>query len=77
MVQRPALSGVCLRIRTDFSQTRARVPIAEQPSIRCSPVIAGTMELVKRYRTIYKRYQKRIALAQEVYPSAVTETSSV
>ena len=53
------------------------VPIADRQSVHAMPVIAGTMELVKRYRTIYQRSRTRIALAQEVYPSAVTETSSV
>lgn len=46
------------------------VPITARQSVRCVPVIAGSTELVRRYRTIYQRSETRIALALKVYHSA-------
>ena len=66
----PALGGACLRIDTDSSQTRGSVPITARQSVRCVPVIAGSTELGRRYRTIYQRSETRIALALKVYHSA-------
>ena len=66
----PGLGGSCLGISTDSSQTRGSVPIADRQSVHCVPVIAGSMVLVRHYRTIYQRSETRIALALEVYHSA-------
>ena len=51
-------------------QTRGSVPSTARQSVRCVPVIAGSTELVRRYRTIYQRSETRIALALKVYHSA-------
>ncbi len=72
----PALSGVCLGIRTDFSQTRGSVPIADRQSVHCVPVIVRALGHIKAEGTHKERPQTRIALAQERYTSAATETSS-
>ena len=73
--------GVCLGKSTDSSETRGSVPIADRPSVHCVPVIECVGACPRRASrpsgTHKERPQTRIALAQEVYPSAVTETSSV
>ena len=51
----PALGGACLRICTDVSQTRGFVPTLAQQSVHGMPVIAGSMDLVRRHRTSYQR----------------------
>ena len=75
-VVQPGLSGVCLGIRTDFSQTRGSVPIADRQSVHCIPVIVRALGRIKAEGTHKERPQARIALAQERYTSAATETSS-
>jgi len=67
---------VCLRIRIDFSQTRARVPIADRPSVHCVPVMDVALGRIKRQGYVKERSETRIALALEVYHSAATETST-
>ena len=64
------VSGVCLRNRTDFSQTRGSVPIADRQSVHCVPVIVRALGGIKAEGTHEERSQTRIALAQEVYHSA-------
>ena len=66
----PALGGVCLRKTTDFPQTHTRVPIADRQSIHGMPVIAGWIELARRYRTSYQRPPGSNVTSQEMYPSA-------
>ena len=59
--------GACLGICTDLSETRASVPLTSRESVHCVPVIAGWIELVERYPTIYQRSQTRTVLTQEWY----------
>ena len=66
----PALGGVCLRKTTDLPQTHTRVPIADRQSIHGMPVIAGWIELARRYRTSYQRPPGSNVTSQEMYPSA-------
>ena len=66
----PALGGVCLGKPTDSSQTRASVPIAARPSIRCVPVIARSLELVGLEGSVKERFETRIALALRMFRSA-------
>ena len=63
----PALGGVCLRKTTDFPQTHTRVPIADRQSIHGMPVIAGWIELARRYRTSYQRPPGSNVTSQERY----------
>ena len=51
----PALGGVYLGIRTAISQTRGFVPMSARQSVHGMPVIAGSIELARRYRTSYQR----------------------
>ena len=68
---------ICLGKPTDSSETRGSVPIADRPSVHCVPVIARALGRIKAEGTHKERPQTRIALAQERYTSAATETSSV
>ena len=61
----PALGGVCLGIATDLSETRARVPFADRPSVHGMPLPHGSIELVERYRTSYERPSDDIVTSQE------------
>ena len=63
----PALGGVCLGIATDLSETRARVPFADRLSVHGMPVIAGWIELDRRYPTSYQRPPDSIVTSQERY----------
>lgn len=65
---------------TALSETRGSVPIADRQSVHCVPVIkrsACPRPHHGRGHAHKERSETRIALAQEVYHSAATETSSV
>ena len=51
----PALGGVCLGKLTGFVRDTRSVPIAARQSVHGMPVIAGSIELARRYRTSYQR----------------------
>ena len=61
------VGGPCLRKRDDSSQTRGSVPIAARQSVRDMPVIAGSIELARRYRTSYQRPPGSHITSQERY----------
>ena len=63
----PALGGVCLGKPTDLSETRGSVPIAARRSVHGMPVMAGWIELVKRYPTSYQRPSDSIVMNRERY----------
>ena len=69
-MDRLVLGGVCLRKPTDFSQTRGFVPMSARQSVHGMPVIAGSIELARRYRTSYQRPPGSVVSSQEMYPSA-------
>ena len=63
----PALGGVCLGKTTDSSETRGCVPMSARQSVHGMPVIAGSIELARRYRTSYQRPRGSHITSQERY----------
>ena len=58
---------VCLGELTDSSETRSFVPMSARQSVHGMPVIAGSIELARRYRTSYQRPPGSHITSQERY----------
>ena len=60
-----------------FFSDGGSVPTSARQSVHCVPVIVRALGPIEAEGTHKERPQTRIALAQERYTSAATETSSV